>query len=121
MKIKFRRIIKHAPEIKKGNDFILEKEIKEEISTREDAEIVPDNIENEKQEKVESEVVEKKTNKKVKKNNKNMIEEEKITIAEDLASELENKKILKKEKGLIERTESSKIILAEDNRQLLND
>lgn len=32
-----------------------------------------------------------------------------------------NKKILKKERGLIERTESSKMILSEDNRLLLND
>ena len=30
-------------------------------------------------------------------------------------------KYLKKDKGLIERTESSKIILTEDNRQVLTD
>jgi hypothetical protein len=30
-------------------------------------------------------------------------------------------KVLKKDRGLIERTESSKIILAEDNRQVLMD
>jgi len=30
-------------------------------------------------------------------------------------------KIVKKDKGLIERTESSKIVLTEDNRQVLND
>jgi len=30
-------------------------------------------------------------------------------------------KFVKSEKGLIERTESSKIVLTEDNRQLLND
>lgn len=30
-------------------------------------------------------------------------------------------KVLKKDKGLIERTESSKIILTEDNRQVLTD
>lgn len=30
-------------------------------------------------------------------------------------------KIIKKDKGLIERAESSKTILTEDNRQLLND
>lgn len=30
-------------------------------------------------------------------------------------------KVVKKERGLIERTESSKIILTEDNRQVLND
>lgn len=33
----------------------------------------------------------------------------------------ENIKRIKKDKGLIERTESSKIILAEDNRQVLTD
>ena len=30
-------------------------------------------------------------------------------------------KVLKKDKGLIERTESSKIVITEDNRQVLND
>ena len=30
-------------------------------------------------------------------------------------------KKIRKEKGLIEKTESSKIILTEDNRELLND
>ena len=30
-------------------------------------------------------------------------------------------KIVKKDRGLIERTESSKIVLTEDNRQVLND
>lgn len=30
-------------------------------------------------------------------------------------------KVLKKDRGLIERTESSKIVLTEDNRQVLND
>jgi hypothetical protein len=30
-------------------------------------------------------------------------------------------KVLKKDRGLIERTESSRIILAEDNRQVLMD
>lgn len=31
------------------------------------------------------------------------------------------KKIIKNDRGLIERTKSSKIILTEDNRQILND
>lgn len=30
-------------------------------------------------------------------------------------------KVVKKDRGLIERTESSKIVLTEDNRQVLND
>lgn len=56
-----------------------------------------------------------------KKGKKNMITEEQIASAEDKAMNLTNKKVLKSDRGLIERTESSKIILAEDNRQLLND
>ena len=31
------------------------------------------------------------------------------------------KKVLKSDRGLIERTKSSKVILTEDNRQILND
>lgn len=56
-----------------------------------------------------------------KKNKKNMVTEEQIASAENVANVLNDKKIIKKDKGLIERTESSKIILTEDNRQLLND
>ena len=47
---------------------------------------------------------------------------EKIRKAEELSGvDPSMVKVLKKEKGLIERTESSKIILTEDNRQVLND
>ena len=47
---------------------------------------------------------------------------EQIETAEELAKELQPEvKVVKKERGLIERTESSKIILTEDNRQVLND
>jgi len=49
---------------------------------------------------------------------------EEIAKAEELVNSInkpENVKIIKKEKGLIERTESQKVILAEDNRQILND
>lgn len=64
------------------------------------------------------------------KNNKNkknkqeedMNIEDRINAAEaameSLAPEV---KVVKKERGLIERTESSKIIITEDNRQLLKD
>lgn len=55
------------------------------------------------------------------KNKKNMMTEEQIASAENVASVLNDTKVIKKDKGLIERTESSKIILTEDNRQLLND
>lgn len=76
------------------------------------------------EEKIE-EIVDEETSTKnnKKKNKKEManITEEQIATAELMANGLENKKVIKKDKGLIERTESSKIILTEDNRQLLND
>lgn len=62
-----------------------------------------------------------------KKNKKNKVKEttdmnEKINQAEAALMSMEPEvKVVKKDKGLIERTESSKIILTEDNRQLLND
>jgi len=73
------------------------------------------------EEKIDDEVKESKNNKK--KNKKDMaINEEQISAAEEQASALSNNvKVVKKERGLIERTESSKIILTEDNRQVLND
>lgn len=37
------------------------------------------------------------------------------------ASDTDRVKFIKKDKSLIERAESSKIILTEDNRQILND
>jgi len=46
---------------------------------------------------------------------------EQIERAEALAQDINRVKVLKKDKGLIERTESSKIILTEDNRQVLTD
>lgn len=55
------------------------------------------------------------------KNKKNMMTEEQIASAENMANVLSDTKVIKRDKGLIERTESSKIILTEDNRQLLND
>lgn len=53
---------------------------------------------------------------------KEMINKEQISAIENIANSMDNEvKIVKKDKGLIERTESSKIILTEDNRQVLND
>lgn len=48
---------------------------------------------------------------------------EQIERAENLTKELgkQKVKVIKKEKGLIERTESEKIVLTEDNRQVLTD
>ena len=49
-----------------------------------------------------------------------MTNEEKVQAIEDIVLEKPVKRI-KKEKGLIERTESSKMVLTEDNKQLLMD
>lgn len=49
---------------------------------------------------------------------------EQIEKAETLAKSVnapKEVKVVKKDKGLIERTESAKIVLTEDNRQVLND
>lgn len=59
-------------------------------------------------------------NKKTKKDT-SMMTENQISALENAAESLGHKKVLKKDRGLIERTESSKIILAEDNRQVLID
>jgi spore germination cell wall hydrolase CwlJ-like protein len=61
-----------------------------------------------------------------KNNSKKLNEEmdEKINRAEEIMNNMKaanHVKVVKKDKGLIERTESSKIVLTEDNRQVLND
>lgn len=53
-----------------------------------------------------------------------MTTEEKIAMAQEVLGGKEaapSFKRVKKDKGLIERTESSKTILTEDNKELLND
>ena len=57
------------------------------------------------------------------KETKVMTTDEKIALAQSvLANEATPRvKRVKKDKGLIERTESSKTILTEDNKELLND
>ena len=51
-----------------------------------------------------------------------MTTEEKIALAQAaLGDQTAAVKRVKKDKGLIERTESSKTILTEDNKELLND
>ena len=57
-------------------------------------------------------------------NNSNKEEKvmDKITMAEEILNDAPKAvKRIKKDKGLIERTESSKTILTEDNKQLLVD
>lgn len=73
-------------------------------------------------------VVEQTKEKGEKKNNKQKKEDmtlEQIEQVEALAQNLndvpQKVKVVKKDRGLIERTESSKIVLTEDNRQVLND
>ena len=65
--------------------------------------------------------------KKVEENKKKVKEEvmttsEKIAMAQNvLNNSVASTKRIKRDKGLIERTESSKTILTEDNKELLND
>lgn len=52
------------------------------------------------------------------------IMDERVNKAEEIMNNMKaanHVKVVKKDKGLIERTESSKIVLTEDNRQVLND
>jgi len=61
---------------------------------------------------------------KINENKSVMTTEEKIAMAQNVLSGTEPSaavKRVKKDKGLIERTESSKTILTEDNKELLND
>lgn len=62
---------------------------------------------------------EKTKNKPLKKEDKMMETKEKIKLANEILDTQSKVKKIKKEKGLIERTESSKIILTEDNKELL--
>lgn len=69
--------------------------------------------------RIESKVASNKNQKK----NKNMTTNEKVALAQSVLNNdapIATKRI-KKEKGLIERTESSKTILTEDNKELLID
>jgi hypothetical protein len=50
-----------------------------------------------------------------------MTTSEKIAMAQNVLNGAMATKRIKKDKGLIERTESSKTILTEDNKELLND
>lgn len=50
-----------------------------------------------------------------------MTTNEKIAMAQNVLDGANATKRIKRDKGLIERTESSKTILTEDNKELLND
>lgn len=60
-------------------------------------------------------------NKKEKIKEQVMTTSEKIAMAQEVLNNNIPTKRIKKDKGLIERTESSKTILTEDNKELLND
>ena len=55
------------------------------------------------------------------KNKAVMTTDEKVAMAQNVLTPASNTKRIKKDKGLIERTESSKTILTEDNKELLVD
>ena len=94
--------------------------------------IVPSSIKGKELESVEtvtdsSDVNSKKDKDNKAKNNKkkqkdDMIDKSQISTIEDAVKNMQPEvKVVKKDRGLIERTESSKIIITEDNRQVLND
>lgn len=83
--------------------------------------IVSPVIESETKVEVEETKISNKKNKK-EKNTEDMNINDKVKQAEETLNAMEPEvKVVKRDKGLIERTESSKIILTEDNRQLLVD
>ena len=58
------------------------------------------------------------------KENEDMITTEQFDRVDALVQDInvpQQVKVVKKDRGIIERTESSKIVLTEDNRQVLND
>ena len=73
---------------------------------------------------VEAAVVEEKPKAKNNSSKKGKEMNEQVSKAEEIMNNMKtsgNVKYVKKDRGLIERTESSKIVLTEDNRQVLND
>ena len=56
-----------------------------------------------------------------KKKKSTMTTSEKIAMANEALNMLKSAKRIKKDKGLIERTESSTVVLTEDNKELLKD
>ena len=71
----------------------------------------------------QQEIVSKVSENKIKTKNNNVMDtKQKIQMAAEILDDSKNTvKKIKKEKGLIERVESSKTILTEDNRELLRD
>ena len=114
-----KRLPKYTPVIQPINNK------KEEIIN--EVEEVKEDIKEEVDETKEKIVVEDNSKKPQKRNKRNKTEEdmnsfERLAAAEATIDSMQPQvKVVKADKGLIERTESSKIILTEDNRQVLND
>lgn len=88
--------------------------------------VVPYVVQKEVEPKEEIKEVEEAKPTKTKNNKKNrkedMINKDQITAIEAAMENMQPEvKVVKADRGLIERTESSKIIITEDNRQVLND
>ena len=102
-------IIKHIdnrkPQIKNTRHFVSEVKVEDTPQVEANSENVSKQVVNNKK-KVKNEV---------------MTTSEKIAMAQEVLEGAVNTKRLKRDKGLIERTESSKTILTEDNKELLND
>lgn len=113
-------IVSRVPKFNVFNDENLEEIVTEDIKEEEKEEEIK--IEENASKDENSEKKAKKDNKK-KRKNKDMITENQIASAEEQVENLVSNpvKVVKKDRGLIERAESSKIILTEDNRQVLND
>ena len=102
--------------------------VEEKIAVEENIVIEPIevDVEEEKTDIVENNVETKSTIKNKRKKKSNMDTKEKVELASQILNNSNNEKDfqfkrIKKDKGLIERTESSKTIITEDNKELLVD
>ena len=102
--------------------------VEEKIAVEENIVIEPIevDVEEEKTDIVENNVETKSTIKNKRKKKSNMDTKEKVELASQILNNSNNEKDfqfkrIKKDKGLIERTESSKTIITEDNREILVD
>lgn len=107
---------KHLQEMKPQKSFLRNNQLNSDIIK--EKEIIVDNND-EKKDEVKKTVRKKKN--KIEENKSDMNTAEKIAMAKEILGTNDTLKVLKKDKGLIERTESSKTILTEDNKELLVD
>lgn len=107
---------KHLQEMKPQKSFLRSNQLNSDIIK--EKEIIVDNNDDKKEEVKKT--VRKKKNK-IEENKSDMNTAKKIAMAKEILGTNDTLKVLKKDKGLIERTESSKTILTEDNKELLVD